>query len=156
MKKQFDCLDLLRAIIKQRPNDTRDNHFHSWIDSLEENKHVEFRLDAYKRLLQLSYNDCKRQLFPPSVDEKRQAENTASEAAAVRNSVRRLNHIMLCGKLLKDCTGAEVRREGKQWEAIADAVKPSQIVGSVLTEKEIVRLLSQSKPGHRGTRHAQV
>jgi hypothetical protein len=49
------------------------------------------------------------------------------------------------GKMLRDCTFAEVGAYGEQFRKLASMGRPQQIIGDVLSEKQ-VRAIMKKKP----------
>ena len=72
------------------------------------------------------------------------AAATQSAVTAIGEAIKRsiLDWVMPNEKLLRDCTGAEVRTFNNGFGNIANAVQPDEIVGEVLSVEEAAELMS--------------
>jgi hypothetical protein len=100
--------------------------------------------EALRRAFDNDWNGLQKpkKLRPrPSAEEIEEAKAKVAAAVEEIKKIALLDMVQPNGKMLRDCTGADVRslqKEMPSWfKAIAAKVKPDEIVGVVLSESEI-------------------
>ena len=113
--------------------------------------------EIFDDIILLWFFNAYRTVFAEKPDRKASAQRQADIENTIRASLDRvirnkaaimlMNMVMPNGRMLKECTGAEVRRlADNPWlMTIADAIRPRQHVGNVLTEEQL-QLAFAGKP----------
>lgn len=103
---------------------------------------ADYAFDAAWRALTIQRNS------PTAEDRALKAERAAADAkeyarkvASIKDQVMLLNLEMPNGKRMRFCTGSEMAEFGKAYTKIAKRVGSTKLVGSVLSEQDVRRLL---------------
>lgn len=84
----------------------------------------------------------KTTLSPEEVARRRQQTNVA--VASIKTQILLLNLPMANGKLARNCTGAELMAIGGGWSRIGKKIGKTKILGQVMNEEEVRKLMSGS------------
>lgn len=137
---------LLLELIAKNPSATRDELSELYLDATGRDEWIDldaasFIKEALMRAFDNDFARANERARPPRCDRtaSRAAEVTAT--AARLSTIVWLDHVMLNHKKLRDCSGAELSKMEKRYPAwlqrLRAKIKPSEIVGEVLSETEV-------------------
>lgn len=161
-KHRTDYLDVVRSVIRENPTATETERRTMFADLIRQDDYSEFFDDLIVKMWQLVYNKAVRAVFPPSkvklreigktakIERRTQEQKAAATSKAVAGVVQKakeeiasrlLDFITPNGKKLRDCTGAQCATFGSWYTKVSKAVKPNQLVGDVMDNEKLKKLL---------------
>lgn len=147
---EYNPRDVLMDIIKRAPEADRKQVFNEFCEAIgadvENNPHLRavvwyFVINMYGQITDPRPQGHNRQAQPDlKVVREARAEQLSTIVERVKQRVM-LDLEMPNGKLMRDCTGAEMAKFGNRYQKIADQVGKAKTVGSVLSEEQVKQIL---------------
>jgi hypothetical protein len=146
-------LSLLIATIRDvgGKDDKQGQHKRTFLRLLNDVGYEDFRDAVLDEWFRIKYTTALSAANPPTTAEiKARRERQKQEANEAQNQVNNiklkimnnvLDMVMANGKKLSECTGAECLRMGGWLTRIGESVGPKRLVGDVLSQKDIIKLV---------------
>lgn len=137
-KEDNNPREIVIEVIKSAPNATRKEQFDQFRERLSENSDEYQRaVDWYFFVNMHDYLTTSRNTKSTPAQRAAQKESQAKTVEAIKDQIVILNLVMPNGKMMRDCTGAEMTMFGGSFVKVGKKVGSAKTVGSVLDEKQI-------------------
>jgi hypothetical protein len=135
-----NIMEMLVGIIDAHPSYDLERRFREWSSAIQaDDDCLEAALRHTYTNLNAALEAQNRRSVPVQRPARRSKEEVAASTAEMKERARAslvLDLVMPNGKSLRDCTGAYARKCGGVISKIAAKVKPGQLVGQAITEKQ--------------------
>lgn len=133
--------ELVISLVEESPGASKDDLFAKFRARLEEAPDYQRAVDWYFFVNMYEYLVTSRNRKPATQQSKAAIQREVESLKARVANVVLLDLVLPNGKTLREATGADCARAGGWFAAISKAVKPKQIVGEVLSEAQLKRMI---------------
>lgn len=136
--------EVLERIFERNPDGVFEDHLEAFLKKVKDNDGLLEPLAAY--YARNAWSDFKRRARGPRTSDP---EREAEKRAEVEKNVRKIRLTIIGeiempnGKMVKECTGTEMKRFGGAWIRIGEAAGRKR-VGDVLSEQEMRALMGKA------------
>lgn len=169
MIKKISLLEIFRNAMLHDPNASRKDAFEEYFRHIKDNPSAirTLALNQFERecaswkveKLGKSYSLVGTQKTERRAEvsaERRESrrderERVVQETTAAVRQVILLDLPLSNGKKARDCTGAELDREGSAWKEVATHLKPTQVLDKHLSERDVKNIFARFGGKRRST-----
>lgn len=141
-KEHDNPRDLVLKAIKAGPSLTRKERFEDFRSLLQErSEEYQRAVDWYFFVNMHDYFTTNRSRRPDPVERTQAREQQIKMVESIKQQIVMLEFPMTNGKLLGDCTGAELSTMSNRYQKLAERVGKAKTVRSVLNEDQVKAIL---------------
>lgn len=142
-KEKHNPRDLVVDVIGKMPSADRKEQFEAFRELLAKRRDEYQRsVDWYFFVNMHDYMTSNRNRHQDPVERTESRAQKQERVEAVIAQIELLDLTMPNGKAMRDCTGADMARFGNRYQRIAERVGKGKLVGSVLNEEQVRKIIA--------------